>query len=163
MARIPATTETAPAITRSDHGTTLGCSRSVDATRRSYGGPPPAASSDRDEAEVQTEATLRDDRTDHSHRGMGALRGARMLTDGFHPKERTLSETRRIARSDSSTVADMAVSVVVADDNLIVREGLSQLLAAEPAIRMVATCDTLSTLSQAIAEHEPDVVVTDIR
>jgi DNA-binding NarL/FixJ family response regulator len=53
--------------------------------------------------------------------------------------------------------------VVLADDNLIVRQGLSQLLGAEPAVRILAVCDGLASVSQAIAEHTPDVVITDIR
>jgi DNA-binding NarL/FixJ family response regulator len=57
----------------------------------------------------------------------------------------------------------MALRVAVADDNLIVREGIVQLLAAEPEIDVVASCSDLDSLSQAIDEHEPDVVLTDIR
>ena len=57
----------------------------------------------------------------------------------------------------------MTVSVAVADDNLIVREGIAQLLASQPDIEVVASCDDLDSLLEAIEQRDPDVVVTDIR
>jgi DNA-binding NarL/FixJ family response regulator len=57
----------------------------------------------------------------------------------------------------------MAVDVVLADDNLIVREGLAQLLSDDPDIRVVGLCDDLGSLTLLVDEHRPDVVVTDIR
>jgi len=57
----------------------------------------------------------------------------------------------------------MPVRVALADDNLLVREGIAQLLAGEPDIEVIASCDDLDSLLEAIEEHRPDVVVTDIR
>ena len=57
----------------------------------------------------------------------------------------------------------MAIRVVVAEDSLIVREGLNQLLAASPTVEVVATCGDLDSLLEAIEAEHPDVVVTDIR
>ena len=57
----------------------------------------------------------------------------------------------------------MTVSVALADDHLIVREGIAQLLATEDDIDVVASCDDLDSLLEAIETHHPDVVVTDIR
>jgi DNA-binding NarL/FixJ family response regulator len=57
----------------------------------------------------------------------------------------------------------MAVRVALADDNLIVREGIAQLLARQPDIDVVALCDDLDSLMEAVEEHRPDVVLTDIR
>ena len=57
----------------------------------------------------------------------------------------------------------MPVTVALADDNLIVREGIAQLLAGQPDIEVVASCDDLDSLLSAIDEHGPNVVVTDIR
>ena len=57
----------------------------------------------------------------------------------------------------------MAIRVALAEDSLIVREGLRQLLATEPAIALVATCGDLDSLLEAVEAHEPDVVLTDIR
>ena len=57
----------------------------------------------------------------------------------------------------------MAIRIAVGEDSLIVREGLEQLLAASPAIEIVASCSDLDSLLEAIDEREPDVVLTDIR
>jgi DNA-binding NarL/FixJ family response regulator len=55
------------------------------------------------------------------------------------------------------------VSVVVGEDSLIVREGVTQLLTASPALEVVATCEDLDSLLDAVARERPDVVLTDIR
>jgi DNA-binding NarL/FixJ family response regulator len=52
---------------------------------------------------------------------------------------------------------------VVAEDNYLLREGIRQLLEASDEVELVATAADLPSLEQAIAEHQPDVVVTDIR
>ena len=57
----------------------------------------------------------------------------------------------------------MPIRVAVADDNVIVREGVAQLLASTPEVEVVATCGDGDDLLRAVDEHEPDVVVTDIR
>jgi DNA-binding NarL/FixJ family response regulator len=57
----------------------------------------------------------------------------------------------------------MGIRVALADDSLLVREGLEQLLAAHPSIEVVASCGDLPTLLRAVETAQPDVVVTDIR
>ena len=57
----------------------------------------------------------------------------------------------------------MAIRVVVAEDSLIVREGLQQLLASSPSVEIVAACEDVDSLLEAIDRERPDVVVTDIR
>lgn len=57
----------------------------------------------------------------------------------------------------------MAIRVVFAEDNYLVREGVVKLLESEPDVQVVAACEDLPSLRDAIAEHEPDVVMTDIR
>ena len=57
----------------------------------------------------------------------------------------------------------MAIRVVLAEDNVLLREGVARLLDAEPEIDLVATCEDLDSLEKAIAELTPDVVLTDIR
>lgn len=57
----------------------------------------------------------------------------------------------------------MPIRVVLAEDHLLVREGLRQLLAGAPAIEIVAACSDRGSLMAAIEESRPDVVVTDIR
>src|SRR4249920_3495907 len=53
--------------------------------------------------------------------------------------------------------------VVVAEDNLLVREGIVGLLALETDIDVVAQCTSYDTLLAAVEDLEPDVVLTDIR
>jgi DNA-binding NarL/FixJ family response regulator len=57
----------------------------------------------------------------------------------------------------------MSVRVVVADDSLIARQGVLQLLALEPEFEVVAACGDLPELLEAVDRDAPDVVVTDIR
>jgi DNA-binding NarL/FixJ family response regulator len=57
----------------------------------------------------------------------------------------------------------VAIRVVVAEDSLLVREGLEQLLAQSPSVDLVASTEDLESLVRAVEEHEPDVVLTDIR
>ncbi len=57
----------------------------------------------------------------------------------------------------------MAVRVVIAEDSLIVREGIQELLSTSPAAEVVATCEDADSLRRAVEDFEPDVVLTDIR
>ena len=57
----------------------------------------------------------------------------------------------------------MAITVALAEDSLIVREGIRQLLVTEPEIEVVASCGDVDSLLEAVEELGPDVVVTDIR
>ena len=57
----------------------------------------------------------------------------------------------------------MPIRVVVAEDNLIVREGIRQLLATVPEIEVVALCADRDSLLSAVDTQQPDAVLTDIR
>jgi|SRR5215211_577865 len=57
----------------------------------------------------------------------------------------------------------MALRVVLAEDNLLVREGLQQLLAGAYGVEVVGSCADLDSLLETIASQRPDVVLTDIR
>ena len=57
----------------------------------------------------------------------------------------------------------MAVRLVLAEDNLIVREGVRQLLGTIPEIELVAVCTDRDGLIDAAELHQPDAIVTDIR
>jgi DNA-binding NarL/FixJ family response regulator len=57
----------------------------------------------------------------------------------------------------------MSIRVAIADDSLIVREGLERIIAADPRLALVASCRDLEELERAIADEHPDVVLTDIR
>ena len=57
----------------------------------------------------------------------------------------------------------MPIRVVVAEDHLIVREGLRRLLDARSDVEVAAACDDLDSLLAAVETERPDVVITDIR
>jgi DNA-binding NarL/FixJ family response regulator len=57
----------------------------------------------------------------------------------------------------------VTIRVALGEDSLIVREGLQQLLASSTGIEVVVSCGDLDSLIEAVAELQPDVVVTDIR
>jgi DNA-binding NarL/FixJ family response regulator len=57
----------------------------------------------------------------------------------------------------------MALRVVIADDHLLVREGIRRLLEAQPDLEIAAVCEDLDSLLAAVDTGRPDVVVTDIR
>ena len=57
----------------------------------------------------------------------------------------------------------MTIRVVLAEDNYLLRAGTSALLGALDDVQLLAAVDSLDTLLAAVAEHRPDVVITDIR
>ena len=57
----------------------------------------------------------------------------------------------------------MALRVIFADDNFLVREGVSALLAEADDIELVDTVADPHSLLKSVAENSPDAVLTDIR
>jgi DNA-binding NarL/FixJ family response regulator len=57
----------------------------------------------------------------------------------------------------------VAIRLVLAEDNYLVREGIRRLLGTRPGLEVVATCTDLDSLLAAVAAEKPDVVLTDIR
>lgn len=57
----------------------------------------------------------------------------------------------------------MTIRLVVADDDLLVREGVLALLATQPDLDVVAHADDYDSLLDAVAREQPDVVLTDVR
>jgi len=55
------------------------------------------------------------------------------------------------------------LSVVLADDHLLIRRGVRTLLESLDQVEVVAECDDYDSLMAAVAQHTPAVVVTDIR
>ena len=60
-------------------------------------------------------------------------------------------------------VAAMALRIVVAEDNLLVREGILRLLSSAADLEVVQACDSYDAVVAAIEEEDPDVVLADIR
>lgn len=55
------------------------------------------------------------------------------------------------------------VRVAVADDSVVIREGLAAMLAQEPEIELIGACSDGEQLEQLALRERPDVVITDIR
>jgi DNA-binding NarL/FixJ family response regulator len=58
---------------------------------------------------------------------------------------------------------DETITVVLADDHLLIVEGLRSLLSAEKDIRVLATASDGERLLDAVRRFQPDVAITDIR
>jgi DNA-binding NarL/FixJ family response regulator len=59
--------------------------------------------------------------------------------------------------------ARMPIRVVFAEDNYLVREGTAALLTSSSEVDLAATVSDLDGLLEAVEEHRPQVVLTDIR
>jgi DNA-binding NarL/FixJ family response regulator len=57
----------------------------------------------------------------------------------------------------------VALRVVLAEDNYLVREGVGKLIDLEEDLEVVAACIDYPSLLKTVEEQSPDVVVTDIR
>src|ERR1044072_6408703 len=57
----------------------------------------------------------------------------------------------------------VAIRVVIEEDNLVVREGLEQVLGGQPNVEVVGSYSDLPSLLGAVEAEPPDVVLTDIR
>jgi DNA-binding NarL/FixJ family response regulator len=57
----------------------------------------------------------------------------------------------------------VAIRVTVAEDSLLVREGIATLLAAEDDLEVAALCADFDELMASVDDNQPDVVITDIR
>jgi DNA-binding NarL/FixJ family response regulator len=53
--------------------------------------------------------------------------------------------------------------VILAEDSFIVREGVARLIDSVDELELVASCEDYDSLMASVAEHRPDVVLTDIR
>jgi len=57
----------------------------------------------------------------------------------------------------------VTVSLVLAEDSFIVREGVKLVLEHAGGFELLAVCEDLDGLLAAVEQHHPDVVITDIR
>jgi len=56
-----------------------------------------------------------------------------------------------------------AMRLVVADDNVFIRNGIAAMIDMIDDMELVAECSDLPELRNAVADHQPDLVVTDIQ
>jgi DNA-binding NarL/FixJ family response regulator len=57
----------------------------------------------------------------------------------------------------------MVLRVVIAEDSLLMREGIISVLSLDGDLAILASCEDYDGLLAAVEEHRPDVVITDIR
>ena len=57
----------------------------------------------------------------------------------------------------------MTIRVVLAEDNALLREGITRLISSDAEFELVGVGSDYPELIELITTHEPDVVVTDIR
>jgi DNA-binding NarL/FixJ family response regulator len=60
-------------------------------------------------------------------------------------------------------IAGVSIRVAIVEDNLLVREGLAQLVSSQPAFAVTAACADLDSALSAVSSTPVDVLVTDIR
>ena len=53
--------------------------------------------------------------------------------------------------------------MILAEDNYLLREGVSRLIDAQPDLELVTACEDFDSLIAAVDSERPDVVLTDIR
>ena len=57
----------------------------------------------------------------------------------------------------------MTIRLVIAEDNLLVREGIVRLLDRQPDLEILGLCGDYNSLLRSVEQHRPDVLLTDIR
>lgn len=55
------------------------------------------------------------------------------------------------------------IRIVIADDHPVVRRGLSQFIADDPGLEIVAECADGEQALAAVTQHQPDVLIVDLR
>jgi DNA-binding NarL/FixJ family response regulator len=77
--------------------------------------------------------------------------------------EKQHREPHRPEAPKSAPARSVPLRVMIADDSYLIREGLQQVLALAPEVRVVAALVDMPSLLAAVDAEAPDVVVTDIR
>ncbi len=85
------------------------------------------------------------------------------MTDGIRVVGVVATLPDSKGRSAMNDPAAEPVRVVLAEDSYLVREGIKLLVEATDDITLVADCADLQGLLDAVDQHHPDVVLTDIR
>ena len=68
-----------------------------------------------------------------------------------------------LAEDHTTSLPSVTIRLVLAEDSYLMREGLRSMLDLAPDVELVAACETYDELMEAVEEHEPAVVLTDIR
>jgi DNA-binding NarL/FixJ family response regulator len=110
---------------------------------------------------------------EHDHQGQvtrsaaGRLARAPFADDqGCHPLEHDAAESSDLGISGGTryrTLRMASIRVVLAEDNALLREGISRIIDGEPDLELVGQAVDLPELLELIADTSPEVVVTDIR
>lgn len=100
-------------------------------------------------------------RRKRAHRHPGACRGVRRNRRCGSPPRR--HRLRGFCAVPADRGDGMTIRVVVADDQELVRAGFLMILAAQPDIEVVPEAGDGFEALGAVREHEPDVVLLDIR
>lgn len=66
------------------------------------------------------------------------------------------------AQEEGEGAGPAAITVVLADDHAIVRDGIRLVLEAEPGIEVVAEADTADDAARFVLGHKPSVLVLDL-
>ena len=95
-----------------------------------------------------------------------SVRPGRQLTKTV-PRAQMGTEPARDERLRGSTSSvdspPVALRLVIAEDSLLVREGVARLLDRSDEVEIAALCEDYDQLMAAVADGEVDVVLTDIR
>ena len=67
------------------------------------------------------------------------------------------------SQGSTGEVGNDSISVLVADDSVIIREGVRAMLAAEADLSVVGSAEDYDSLVAGAESHEPQVIVSDIR
>jgi DNA-binding NarL/FixJ family response regulator len=57
----------------------------------------------------------------------------------------------------------VTIRIVVGEDNILVREGITRMISSSPDLEVVAACEELAALEASVEQVNPDVVLTDVR
>src|SRR6202041_1965632 len=79
------------------------------------------------------------------------------------PAAHRADPARRVRAAPLRSGAMATIRVALAEDNVLLREGVSRLVAATTDFELVGTASDLPELFAVIERCEPDVVITDIR
>src|SRR3954447_2407805 len=82
---------------------------------------------------------------------------------GWHPSAHTGRRTRLDVENRAAWVAMGGITVFLADDSVIIREGVRAMLKRDADVEVVGVAEDYDTLVAGAEALNPDVIVSDIR